>query len=244
LEARPGARPPRAALIALAVVLGAGVVLFAAREREISAPPIEADLVETLPDTADGPAVPAIPDLPETPSSPVTRAAIVELAASADLRAAVSSRNTGTPNGRLAATQLLQQAEESVIQVHDLIVQSVMVARAAADSALLDPVERDHIRGDVRAATDRTLMLAGKLKETRLQAITTARRMLAFMEENTGGYDVQDGTVRFSRASDQVQFSHFQVNTNRILQQEHLVRGETADALAEQEQLLARSGIR
>jgi hypothetical protein len=245
LDARTRARTPRGAIIALAVVLGAGVVLFARRERGAvaTAPPIEADLGAPRSGAPEAGAL-TIPDLPQTPSSPVTRAAIEALAASADLRGAVSSENTGTPYGRLASAKLLQQAEESALHAHDLIAQSVSIARAAADSASLDPLQRDHMREDVKAATERTLMLAGKLRDMRLQAISTARRMIGFMEENAGAYEVQDGAVRFSHASDQVQFSHFQVNTTRVLAEEQLVRRETSDALAEQEQLLADSGIR
>jgi hypothetical protein len=246
LEARPRARPPRGALITGAVVAGAGVLLFASRERgaELAAPRIEVDLVEQLPVMSAEPAPPAIPDLPQTPSSPLTRAAIAELAASADLRGAMSSENSSTPNGRLASAKLLQRAEDSMIHAHDLVVQSVSVARAAADSAPFDPVEHDQVRADVGAATDRTLMLAGRLRDTRLRAISAARRMLVFMEENAGAYEVRDGEVHFDQASEQVQFSHFQVNASRVLGQEWLVRSETVDALAEQEQLLARAGIR
>lgn len=244
MEARPRAKPPRGAFIALAVVLGGVVVLFASRERAgVTAPPIEADLVGQPSDRSEAPA-PVILDLPQTPSSPVTRAAIEELVGSADLRGAVSSEYAGTPNGRLASANLLQQAEDSVTHAHQLIMQSVAVARAAADSASLDPLQRDQVREDVKAATDRTLMLADRLRDMRMQAISTARGMLVFMEENAGTYEVQDGAVRFAHASDQVQFSHFQVNTSRVLGEEQLVRRETADALAEQEQLLARSGIR
>jgi hypothetical protein len=244
LEVRPAGRPPRRALIALAVVLGAGVVFFAARGRgDLPVPSSAADRVESMPSGDPEPAAPVIPDLPQTPSSPLTRAAIDELTSSADLRSAMSSDSAGTPNGRLASASLLQQAEESALRVHDLVEQSVTVARMAADAAPLDPVEGDHIRADVKAATDRTLMLAGRLRDTRLQAISTARRMIVFMEENAGAYEIRDGAVRFTNASEQVQFSHFQVNTTRVLGEEKLVRNETVDALAEQEQLLARSGI-
>ena len=163
--------------------------------------------------------------------------------ATPDLRAVVSSENAGTPNGRLAASQLLQQAAGSVMRVHELVVQSVMRARLAADSAPLDSAQHLHLREDLLAATDRTLLLADRFRDIRLQAISTARGMLAFMEDNAGHYEVRDGAVRFAKASDQVQFSHFQVNTSRVLGQEHLVRGETTDALTEQEQLLARAGI-
>ena len=243
MEGPQGRKPPRGALIALAVVLGAGVVLFARRERgaDDAAPPIEADLVGQ---TRDAPAEPAaIPDLPHTPSSAVTRQALETLLSSPDLRATVSSENAGSPSGRLESARLLQQADESVARMHELITQSVALARAAADSASLTPAERDQVREDVKAVTDRTLMLADRFRGIRLQAISTARGMIDFMEQNAGRYEVRDGAVYFTHPSDQVQFSHFQVNTNRVLGQENLVRGETADALAEQEQLLARAGI-
>lgn len=240
------AGPPRGALIALAVTLAAGAIFFARRlaDPQVIAPTVEADRVPGP--LRDAPAAPiaTIPDLPQTPSSPVARAAIVALAASPDLRAAISSESTGTPNGRLESLRLLQRAEESVAHVHDLVVQSVTLARGAADSAPLDAAERDRVREDVAAATQRTLMLAGRLRDSRMQAIATARRMILFMEDHAGAFEFRDGAVRFTDASDQVQFSHFQVSTHRVLGQEQLVRGETAGALAEQEQLLARSGIR
>lgn len=240
MQANPRARTPRGALTALAVSLAAGVVFFARRERgaEVTPPTIEAGVL--LEQSPDAPAPPIIPDLPQTPSSAVSRAALEQLAASADLRAAVSSNNTATANGRLASAQALRQAEQSAIHVHDLVVQSVSLARTAADSAPLDPRERDQAREDLEAMTDRTLMLAGRLRDTRLQAISTARRMILFMEENAGAYEVRDGGVHFSNPADQVQFSHFQVNTSRVLGQENLLRSETAGALAEQEQLVAR----
>jgi hypothetical protein len=237
LAARAGGKPPRGALLALAVLLAAGVVFLARRERSagVTARPIGADAAVGAQAPTPPASAAAIPDLPRTPSSAVTRAAIEELAASPDLRAAVSSENTGTSNGRLLAATLLQHAEESVVRVHDLIVQSTTLAHAASDSG--------PVRDDVRAATDRTLMLAGRLRDSRLQAISTSRRMLSFMEENAGGYEVRDGAVRFTHVSDQVQFSHFQVSTARVLGEELLLRSETSDALAEQEQLLARGGI-
>jgi hypothetical protein len=247
LQARPRAGLPRGALVALAALLSVGVVFIVRRERgaAMTAPAVDAVMVaERSADTFPGAPSVTIPDLPDTPSAPITRAAIRELAASADLRGAVSSESAGTPNGRLASTILLQQAEESAIHVHDLIAKSIAVARAAASSASLDPRERQQVLEDVQVVTDRTLMLGGKLRETRLQAISTARRMIVFMEEKAGSYEVSDGEVRFTRASDQVQFSHFQVSASRALSQEQLVRRETADALAEQEQLLARAGIR
>jgi hypothetical protein len=238
LAARPGGKPARGASIAFAVLLAAGVVFLRWRERSVgvTAPPIGAHTVIGPEEPTSSVPAAAIADLPRTPSSDITRAALEELAASVDLRAAVSSENAGTPNGRLVSATLLQHAEESEIRVHDLIVQSAMRARAAADSR--------PVRDDVRAVTDRTVMLAGRLRDTRLQAIATARHMLAFMEENAGAYEIRDGAVRFLHASDQVQFSHFQVSTTRVLGEELLVRDETTDALAEQEQLLARAGIR
>lgn len=182
---------------------------------------------------------PGVPPAPvDSPLLTVTRAAIVELDSSIDLLATVSSETCGSARGRAESGALLQQAETSALHVHDLIQQSVTLARASADSAVIDPRLRAELRDNVASATGRTLELAARLRDTRLQAIATARRLVLFMEQNAGGFEVQNDAVRFASRSAQVQFSHFQVNTARVLTQELLARNETAQALAEQQQLL------
>ena len=240
MSAAQGGKRARATIIAVAALCAAGALYFALPDgHSEEAPPAATPADAAVP--ASQPDAPATAVVPEATMFPVTRSALAELAASPDLRTTVSSESCATANGRAAAAATLQAAENSAQHVHDLIEQSVAQVRSAADSAPLESVERDGLREDVRNATEHTLMLAGRLQGERLQAISAARRLLDFMEENAGSYEVQDGAVRFSNPSAQVQFSHFQVNTTRVLGQELLVRRETADALAEQEQLLART---
>ena len=205
---------------------------------EIAAPAVvPAEPVIATPDPA-----PILPSMTVESAAAVTlQAASREIGSSIDLRAAVSSGNCGTPAGRAASLAMLSTAEASAHRAHELIVRGVGMLREAAYDAKLDPRARDELRQDVEAATERSLMLADRLRGVRLQAISTSRRLIAFMEENAGGFDVRDGFVRFANEGAQVQFNHFQVNTQRVLAQEQLVRRETADALAEQEALLARA---
>lgn len=237
MSAGQGARRARGTIVAVALLLGAGALFFAQRERGS-----EPAAVPGAPAAAAIPAPQSAATLAaDAPLFPVTGSALDELASSVDLRPTVSSENCGTANGRAAAMATLQQAEDSTQHVYELIAESVTQARAAADNASLDAAGREALHEDVRNATDRTLMLSGRLRDARHQAITTARRLITFMDDNAGGFEVQDGAVRFSNQSAQVQFSHFQSNTTRVLGEELLVRKETVDALAEQDQLLARA---
>jgi hypothetical protein len=243
LSAGQGAKRARGAFIAVAVLCAAGALYIAWPGHRGE------NVVATTVPAAAGAAsseggLPSTAGAGQAPLFPATRIALDELNASVDLRTAVSSESCATANGRAAATATLLQAENSAERVHELIAQSVSLARSAADGASLDVAGREALREDVTNATDRTLMLSNRLRDERLQAISMARHLIAFMEENAGHYEVQDGAVRFSNESAQVQFSHFQVNTTRVLGQELLVRRETADALAEQEQLLTRGQVR
>jgi hypothetical protein len=189
---------------------------------------------------AAAPVVDAAARLESLPSTAV-QAASREIAASVDLREVIDSESCGSAEGRAASLATLASAETAAARVHELVVQSVAQVREAVDDSRLDARTRDALRQDVEAATERTLMLAGRTHDIRLQAISTARSLVAFMEENAGGFEVRDGFIRFSRPAAQDQFNHFQVNTARVLAQEMQARNEMAQALVEQEALLARA---
>ena len=224
-----------------ALTIGAGVVLVhQARDPGVSAPaaaPTDVPVSAPSAPAAPAPAIP--PEVSVESYSPVTRAALDEITASVDLLPILRPDATASANGRAATLGLLQGAEDSAQRAYELVQQSVAQARGAAASAKLDARAREQLTADVEAATSRTLILARQLHEVRIQAIATARSLVTFMEENAESYELRDGKVRFSTPASQDQFSHFQVNTERILGQEPLARNETLGALAEQEQLLA-----
>ena len=227
-----------AALLAVGAAILAHRLLDTENEVTAAAPATTALDARAKPDASP---VPPSATSVEPAASAALQAAASEIEASIDLRAAVSSENCSTAQGRAASLAMLSAAETSAERLHQLVVQSVGLLRESAPDAKLDARRHDELRLDVAAATGRTLMLADRLRDIRLQAISTARSLIAFMEENAGGFEVRDGFVSFARQGAQDQFNHFQVNTSRVLAQELQARNETADALVEQQALLARA---
>jgi len=224
-------------------VLAGGGALLVYRLIGTAAHPPAAPAAATLDadaSPADAPVVDAAGRL-EAPPSAAIQAATREIAASVDLRDAIDTESCSSAEGRAASLATLAAAETAAARVHDLIVQSVAQVRESVEGSRLDARARDALRQDVEAATERTLMLAGRTRDIRLQAISTARSLVDFVEENTGGFEVRDGFIHFSRPAAQDQFNHFQVNTARVLAQEMQARNEMAQALVEQEALQARA---
>ncbi len=81
--------------------------------------------------------------------------------------------------------------------------------RESVEDSSLDARSRNALRQNVEAATERTLMLAERTRDIRLQAISTARSLLAFMEENAGGSKCATASSA-SRPAAQNQYNHFQ----------------------------------
>ena len=224
-------------------MLAGGGALLVYRLTGTGAQPPAAPAPATLdedPSPADAPIVDAAARPDASPSATI-QAAAREIAASVDLRDVIDTESCSSAEGRAASLATLAAAETAAARVHELVGQSVAQLRESVEDGRLDARARDALRQDVDSATERTLMLAGRTRDIRLQAISTARSLLVFMEENAGGFEVRDGFIRFSRPAAQDQFNHFQVNTARVLAQEVQARNEMADALVEQEALLTRA---
>jgi hypothetical protein len=182
-------------------------------------------------------------DLLQSLRAPIDEAAgrdraLADLAAGIDLRALVAQPMIATPGGRTQSLQQLDRAEEVAHARLANAKRSMDLIRSAAVAAQVDARVKSDFVSQFDQFAGKSLALSQKLHTIQLQAISIARGLIAFMDENQSGYEVQDDKATFGSQALLVQFSHYLTRTSQVLQREAVVQREAAEVLQRQERTL------
>lgn len=141
-------------------------------------------------------------------------------AASLDLPSLLKPAILATSAGRQSLLVTLDRATEIANLRLKLTEQNLERVRSAAAAA---PVAQDLTRDfleefDAHAAV--TLRAGDQLHAMELQSISTARHLVAFMEQNQSNYQLRDDALSFSSQGMQVQYMHYLTQVGQQLQRE------------------------
>jgi hypothetical protein len=230
------------------VLAAAFIVVLRSRTAQPDATPLSAPLAAVSPATpADIRSAP--PSLAASPAEAARlRAAlgeamnsvseaervVDEAVASLDFTSLLKPANLGSAAGRQSLLGMLERAEEIANLRRQVTEQNLERVRLAAAAAPVAPgTSQEFLRTfEVRALT--TSRAAEKLHDMEMQTISTARHMIAFMEQNPSNYRLHDEAVTFNSQGMQVQYMHYVTQVGQLLQRETRARG--LDVAARQEQ--------
>lgn len=161
-----------------------------------------------------------------------------ENAASVDLQSVLTPAKLGTSAGRRSLLVTLDRAAEiAELRQHVTERNLERVRDAAAAAPVAQNATQDFLEAfDARATV--TLRAGDQLHAMELQSISTARHLVAFMEQNQSSYQLRDDALTFSSQGMQVQYMHYLTQVGQLLQRETWSRGHVMAAQQDQAQLV------
>ena len=161
-----------------------------------------------------------------------------ENAASVHIQGALKPAKLGTSAGRQALLVMLDRAAEIAELRQQVTERNLERVRAAAVAApVAQDATQDFLKAfDAHAAV--TLRAGDQLHSMELQSISTARKMVAFMEQNQSNYQLHDDALSFSSQGMQVQYMHYLTQVGQLLQRQTRARDLVMAAQQDQSRLV------